>query len=408
MKKQKVGWMEEFDVRCFGVMVFRLLGFILRRVCNAEFFANLLIGVARNVAKFSRLVKSFRNIDYQWRHWRCIFCIFLRTLAPLDTNIEIHLFNQGIIGGRLTTIQMPYSDQIRTFEAGGSILHPANLYFKNWMEKLGKHIEWSEICLSGKFMGRSFDNVDAMVMVMSSHLAKLINNTIKEYLADSGYHDPFSLEFTNAALNCNYGQSVKEIRVFVGFVGLAGSVSGLYSVNGSNKLILVKEERGILKSNLIISFVLYGNDSQELCANYNYIIVAVPLHQKQQIQIEVVNWRTSVGTLRAKHWLLSENDILTVVIACNNRQISPVDDYEGSEFSPKTGSNKIWKIFSKYKEYPADRPKFRIAKNICFVNAVEWLASTAEMSAIGSRNCVNMLLRDFGLIDVNKTTKMEL
>ncbi|EJW88161.1 hypothetical protein WUBG_00923, partial [Wuchereria bancrofti] len=61
-----------------------------------------------------------------------------------------------------------------------------------------------------------------------------------------------------------------------------------------------------------------------------------------------------------------------------------------------------------YKEYPADRPKFRIAKNICFVNAVEWLASTAEMSAIGSRNCVNMLLRDFGLIDVNKTTKMEL
>ncbi|EJW76852.1 hypothetical protein WUBG_12242 [Wuchereria bancrofti] len=98
MQKQKVGWMEEFDVRCFGVMVFRLLGFILRRVCNAEFFANLLIGVARNVAKFSRLVKSFRNIDYQWRHWRCIFCIFLRTLAPLDTNIEIHLFNQGIIG----------------------------------------------------------------------------------------------------------------------------------------------------------------------------------------------------------------------------------------------------------------------------------------------------------------------
>uniref|UniRef100_A0A1I8EG86 Prenylcysteine lyase domain-containing protein n=1 Tax=Wuchereria bancrofti TaxID=6293 RepID=A0A1I8EG86_WUCBA len=364
--------------------------------------------------------------DYQWRHWRCIFCIFLRTLAPLDTNIEIHLFNQGIIGGRLTTIQMPYSDQIRTFEAGGSILHPANLYFKNWMEKLGKHIEWSEICLSGKFMGRSFDNVDAMVMVMSSHLAKLINNTIKEYLADSGYHDPFSLEFTNAALNCNYGQSVKEIRVFVGFVGLAGSVSGLYSVNGSNKLILVKEERGILKSNLIISVQNCKLEDQR--------------GKFKQITATFVE-----GTLRAKHWLLSENDILTVVIACNNRQISPVDDYEGSEFSPKTGSNKIWKIFSsknltqscrftlvkskmleglskslsfdcsvsflaypEYKEYPADRPKFRIAKNICFVNAVEWLASTAEMSAIGSRNCVNMLLRDFGLIDVNKTTKMEL
>ncbi|VDO08973.1 unnamed protein product [Brugia timori] len=94
---------------------------------------------------------------------------FLRTLAPLDINIEIHLFNQGTIGGRLTTIQMPYSDQKRIFEAGGSVLHPANLYFKNWMENFGnlillldyirmkkkgccEHVEWSGICLSGKFM----------------------------------------------------------------------------------------------------------------------------------------------------------------------------------------------------------------------------------------------------------------
>lgn len=32
--------------------------------------------------------------------------------------------------------------------------------------------------------------------------------------------------------------------------------------------------------------MLYGSDGQELGANYNYIIIAVPLHQKQQIQIE--------------------------------------------------------------------------------------------------------------------------
>lgn len=33
-------------------------------------------------------------------------------------------------------------------------------------------------------------------------------------------------------------------------------------------------------------FMLYGSDGHELDANYNYVIVAVPLHQKQQIQIE--------------------------------------------------------------------------------------------------------------------------
>ncbi|KAL3982696.1 Prenylcysteine lyase family protein [Acanthocheilonema viteae] len=440
---------------------------------------------------------------------------FLRTLAPSETNIEIHLFNQGSIGGRLTTVQMQYNGEERIFEAGGTILHPANLYFKNWIEKFGLHknkphengimgiwngeefvflkSSWYLITfyrllkrygfdlLKGHFeissllsdfeniyamldQGRSFDTVDAMVTAMSIRLSKLVNRTMKEDLANSGYHYPFIMEFANAALNCNYGQSVKEMRAFAGFVGLAGFVSGLYSVNGSNKLIVEKlidyskiklisaEVAAISKRN--DQFVLYGSDGQELDTNYNYVIVAVPLHQKQQIQIEGVNWEgqrgkfkqitaTFVeGSLRASHWSLSKNDMLTAVISCNNSlsynaiaQILPVD-YQESESLPRTDSNKIWKIFSsknltdsdlslyfseiknikrvsflaypEYKKYPADRPKFRLTKNICFVNAIEWLASAIEMSAIGGRNCINMLLRDFELIEINKSTKTKL
>ncbi|EFO22240.2 hypothetical protein LOAG_06248 [Loa loa] len=440
---------------------------------------------------------------------------FLRSLAPLEANIEIHLFNQGSIGGRLTTVQMPYNGKVRMFEAGGSVLHPSNLYFRNWMEKFRLHknkpyendvvgiwngekfvflesswylitfyrllrrygfdqlksyLEISKLLSDFKNIyavldqGKSFDTVDAMVMAMSSHLAKLINMTMEEHLAENEYHDPFIVEFTNAALNCNYGQSVKEITAFVGFVGLAGCTSGLYSVNGSNKLIVEKlidysKVKLISAKVTIISkrnnqFVLYGRDGQGLGANYDYVVVAVPLHQKQQIQIEGVNWEGQrgkfkqiiatflEGSLRATHWSLSENDILTTVIVCNNSlsynslgQILPAD-YRESESLPKTGPNKIWKLFSsknltdselslyfsevknvkrlsflaypEYKEYPADRPKFRIAKNICFVNAVEWLASTIEMSAIGGRNCANMFLRDFGLVEVDRTTKTEL
>ncbi|VDO47381.1 unnamed protein product, partial [Brugia timori] len=158
-----------------------------------------------------------------------------------------------------------------------------------------------------------------------------------------------------------------KIRVFVGFVGLTGSVSGLYSVNGSNKLIVEK----------LMDFS------------------KVKLIRRLYVQ--------NTG------YCLRMNDMLTAVIVCSNRQIPPVDDYEGNESSPKTGSNKIWKLFSSFISGLSRMQEiFRIAKNICFVNAVEWLASTVGMSAIGNHNCVDMLLRDFGLVDVNKTTKMEL
>uniref|UniRef100_A0A8R1XX46 Prenylcys_lyase domain-containing protein n=1 Tax=Onchocerca volvulus TaxID=6282 RepID=A0A8R1XX46_ONCVO len=432
---------------------------------------------------------------------------FLRTLAPSEIEIEIHLFNHGNIGGRVTTVQMPYNGKMRMFEAGGSILHPANLYFKTWMEKFGldgkrnmlheenimgiwngqefvllkspyylvtlyrvlkrygfdllkNHFEIRNLLSDFENIytlldqGRSFDTIDAMVMAMSPHLAKLVNKTMKEHLTENGYHDPFIAEFTNAVLNCNYGQFVEEIRAFAGSVGLAGSASDLYSVNGSNKLVVEKlidysKVRLINAKVVTVSknnsrFILYGSDGQKLGANYDYVIAAVPLHQKQQIQIKGVDCEgqrgkfkqiiTTIleGSLRATHWSLSENDKLTAIFTCNNSlpyksigQLLPVDYQESESFS-----NKIWKIFSnkdltnselslyfseiksikripflaypEYKKYPADRPKFRLAKNICFVNAVEWFASTIEMSAIGGRNCINMLLKDLKLIEVSK------
>lgn len=61
-----------------------------------------------------------------------------------------------------------------------------------------------------------------------------------------------------------------------------------------------------------------------------------------------------------------------------------------------------------YKLPPSGHPKFRLSKNICFVNAVEWLASSIETSAIGGRNCVNMLLEDLKPSVVKKIAKVDL
>ncbi|VDN41514.1 unnamed protein product [Gongylonema pulchrum] len=142
------------------------------------------------------------------------------------------------------------------------------------------------------------------------------------------------------------------------------------------------------------------------------------------------------GSLRAAHWSMSDDDALNSVFVSNTDlpynaigHLSPVDYKKGENF-PKTGPNRVWKVFSKealkkpqlmeffselrnvtkanYKHPPSGRPKFRLSKNICYVNAVEWLASSIETSALGGRNCVNMLLEDLGLQMIKKPIKNEL
>ncbi|KAK6111051.1 Prenylcysteine lyase family protein [Brugia pahangi] len=87
------------------------------------------------------------------------------------------------------------------------------------------------------------------------------------------------------------------VSIIILLAELTGSVSGLYSVSGSNKLIVEK----------LMDFSKVKLISAEAAA-------ISKRNDQFQIQIE--------------------------------GQIPPIDDYEGNESSPKTGSNKIWKLFS--------------------------------------------------------------
>lgn len=49
-------------------------------------------------------------------------------------SIEIDLYNYGKIGGRIAVVEV----NGKFYEAGASILHPDNLYMKNWAEEFGK------------------------------------------------------------------------------------------------------------------------------------------------------------------------------------------------------------------------------------------------------------------------------
>ncbi|VDN33824.1 unnamed protein product [Gongylonema pulchrum] len=63
---------------------------------------------------------------------------FLRKLTPPGTELVLHLFNHGPVGGRVATVQMQHDGKDRMFEAGGSVIHQANAYIKRWMKEFGR------------------------------------------------------------------------------------------------------------------------------------------------------------------------------------------------------------------------------------------------------------------------------
>lgn len=44
----------------------------------------------------------------------------------------------SFIIGRVTTVRMQHDGKERIFEAGGSVMHPANIYLKRWLKEFGK------------------------------------------------------------------------------------------------------------------------------------------------------------------------------------------------------------------------------------------------------------------------------
>ena len=59
---------------------------------------------------------------------------FLREL--FGDNVDLDIFEKGQVGGRLATVKI--SDHY--YNAGGSIIHPKNMYMVNFTEMLGKYI----------------------------------------------------------------------------------------------------------------------------------------------------------------------------------------------------------------------------------------------------------------------------
>ncbi|CAL8406092.1 unnamed protein product [Arctogadus glacialis] len=267
---------------------------------------------------------------------------FLR--QEFGAGVKIDVFEPENVGGRLATVKM--GDQ--EYETGGSVIHPLNLHMKHFIDNLGisqrenvpskmaifdgkeltfEESDWfivnmlrmlwrygfnflrMQMWVEGvldKFMriyqyqqfGYSFSTVEQLLHAMGGDsFLTLANQTLEEAMLGEGFSQVFLNNIVAPITRVNYGQSVR-VNGFVGAVSLAGADSGLWAVDGGNKMVcsgLLYHSRAELiparvtsisvkvrpsKAGTTTSFyeVNYVGVSGPAHSLYDIVIVATPLH----------------------------------------------------------------------------------------------------------------------------------
>ncbi|KAM9312709.1 prenylcysteine oxidase 1 [Gastrophryne carolinensis] len=359
---------------------------------------------------------------------------FLRHKFGKDVQIDI--FEKGDVGGRLATLEMEGNH----YEAGGSVIHPLNLHMKTFVKELGLNVRKPSDVLLGIYNGDEFVfeqsewllinifkmlwnyglNFLRMYMWVEDILDKFmriyryqtydysfsttknllhamggddfiskLNMTIDEAMQKSGFSQRFIDEIVVPAMRVNYGQGVK-INGFVGAVSLAGTDSGLWAVEGGNKLVCngllyaskaqliqgtvttVQEKVRPTKSGNIARLyeVNYVSDSGAGADLYDIVVIATPLN-KEIGNIDFVGFNPPIeiyprpyqqtvatfvhGQINASFFgypKASEFHLLEILTTENPKlfirsisAVSPVKPASESVLSKASGL-RVWKIFS--------------------------------------------------------------
>ncbi|EZA53918.1 hypothetical protein DMN91_010425 [Ooceraea biroi] len=301
--------------------------------------------------------------------------------------------------------------------------------------------------------GKSFANVSALLSAMNEEFPKLLQISIKDQLLQAGFTTRLIDEMVQAAIVVNYGQET-DIQSFVGLVALAGVGADLWSVKGGNKGVpehliyrnknvnvipsRVTKIRNVADKNAKQYEVTYINkDSTDpMTSDYDIVIIAAPLTSDHKFPIEFTEfpdnlafpgaYQTTYATfvkadLNPQYFGLQEP--LDGILSCdpNKTIISSVGEVSSVNGLSKTDSG-VWKVFSRkpletslvhkmfsniiekkeiawkaYPRYTTDVPlnNFKLHDALYHVNAIEWIASAMEISAMGGRNVAILAYNDF-------------
>ncbi|KAM5227855.1 prenylcysteine oxidase 1 [Ctenodactylus gundi] len=262
-------------------------------------------------------------------------------------DVKIDVFERQEVGGRLATLTVDGQD----YEAGGSVIHPLNLHMKRFIKDLGlSAVPASSGGLVGVYDGESlvfeesswfiinmlklvwrygfqslrmhmwvedvldkfmriyryqshdyaFSSVEKLLHAIGGDdFLGLLNHTLRETLQKAGFSEKFLNEMIAPIMRVNYGQST-DLSAFVGAVSMTGADSGLWAVEGGNKLVcsrLLQASKSNLISGSVISVeektrtketgnptkmyeVIYQAGSEILSDFYDIVFVATPLNRK--------------------------------------------------------------------------------------------------------------------------------
>lgn len=351
-------------------------------------------------------------------------------------DVKIDLFERGEVGGRLATMTL----QGQEYEAGGSVIHPLNLHMKRFVKDLGLSTVQSSGGLMGVYNGETLvfeesswfiiniikliwqygfqslrmhmwveDILDKFMRIYryQSHdyafssvenllhslggddFTGMLNRTLLETLQKAGFSEKFIGEIVAPVMRVNYGQST-DIHGFVGAVSLSGTDSGLWAVEGGNKLVcsgLLKASKSNLISGSVMSIeektrtkeignptkmyeVVYQTGSETRSDFYDIVLVATPLNRKMS-NITFLNFEPPIEEFHQyyKHIVTTlvkgklnsttfssrtlDNFGLSAILTTDNSDlfinsiaiVSSVREKNNPQSS--TDGTNVWKIFSK-------------------------------------------------------------
>ncbi|KRX47664.1 Prenylcysteine oxidase, partial [Trichinella murrelli] len=418
---------------------------------------------------------------------------FLRQI--FGDRIEIDIFDSGKVGGRLATVEI----ERRHYESGGSVIHPQNEYMVNFQKEfgLGRNFAFgnpfgifngSQLIFTGSnsnlvtlsrlllrykldsirlqfLLGQCLERflkiyamqksnycyttVRKLVSALDADLAENLNCSLRFALTKCGIENAIIDELVQAAMLCNYGQSV-DIHSFV--VSLAGMQQNLWSVAEGNCTVaekLLETSKATFHSCRILEITRQMNGSFSLHIasdgalntwrdGYRSVVIACPLIAGQ-IELNLANlpslepFRTAYhrtvatfvsGILRKHHpWSNRPDFVKTILVSDVDFPIASMVKVDplgkDDRLEKKNGKNyDMYKLFSRdfltteqlnmvfeqfsyhtavswlaYPEYTGQSRdcSFILTDGLYYVNAIENAASAMEMSCIGAKNVALLL-----------------
>ncbi|XP_034183271.2 prenylcysteine oxidase 1 isoform X1 [Osmia lignaria lignaria] len=302
--------------------------------------------------------------------------------------------------------------------------------------------------------GYSFINISSLMLAINAEFPRILQISIKNELLNLGYSEKLIDEIVKTTVVVDFGQDT-NVHSFVGFVSLAGAGSNLWSVRGGNKkvpehLIYRNKNVNVIPSHVIkvvnmltngtknLYEVHYSNkDSTVIMKSvYDIIIIATPLIHDQEFPItfegfpkndfySTGKYHETIATfIKAdlKPYYFGLEEEIDNILSCNPNKtiISALGRLNSVEGTMK--NSRVWKIFSNkplkseimnemfsnikevqqisWKAYPEYSSKiheasFKLHNALYHVNAIEWVASAMEMSAISGRNVALLAYNDF-------------